>query len=316
MTSPPRYRGGSPCASRSFSRPVASVESAAMTTPAPSDPLAPVWVVTGLSGAGKATALTALARAGVDTVDNLPATLLESFVGLTRERPAAAVVDARHADGLRALERVAGASVLFLDARDEVLLRRLSESTRPHPTAGAGSLPAAVAAERELLGGLRAIADVVVDTSDLTAEELGRRVVEAVGPPTAEGPGAMVCTVSSFGFKFGPPVEAEWVVDARFLRNPFWEPELRPLTGLDAPVHDFVWDQPAAREFVDRLAALLTWTLERAGEAGRSRLHLAVGCTGGRHRSVVLACEIAERLRAEGLSVVLRHRDVERPDPR
>jgi UPF0042 nucleotide-binding protein len=276
-----------------------------------------VWVISGLSGSGKATALAALARAGVDTVDNLPAALIDAFVGLARERVAAAVVDARNADGLRELDRVPGASVLFLDARDEVLLRRLSDSTHPHPLAHAGSLPAALAAEREVLGGLRAIADVVVDTSDLTPEELGKRVVEAVEPPASpDGRAAMVCTVSSFGFKFGPPVEADWTVDARFLRNPFWEPELRPLTGLDPAVHDFVWDQPAAREFVDRLAALLTWTLERAADAGRSRLHLAVGCTGGRHRSVVLAAEIAARLREEGMPVVLRHRDVQRPDPR
>jgi RNase adapter protein RapZ len=276
-----------------------------------------VWVVTGLSGSGKATALTALARRGVDTVDNLPAALLDSYVGLSRERPAAAVVDARDAGGLRSLERVPGAAVLFLDARDDVLLRRLSESTRPHPLAQAGSVPAALAAERELLGGLRAIADVVVDTSDLTPEELGRRVLEAVEPQGDEdGRTTVVCTVSSFGYKYGPPVEADWVVDARFLRNPFWEPELRPLTGLDKPVHDFVWDQGPAREFVDRLVGVLTWTLEQAADSGRSRLHLGVGCTGGRHRSVVLACEIAARLREEGLPVVLRHRDVERPDPR
>jgi UPF0042 nucleotide-binding protein len=223
----------------------------------------------------------------------------------------------RDAAGLRALDRVPEASVLFLDARDEVLVRRLSESTHPHPLGDAGSVPAALAAERELLGGLRSIADVVVDTSDLTAEELGRRVVETVeAPRTGEPRGAMVCTVSSFGFKYGPPVEADWVVDARFLRNPFWEPELRPLTGLDAPVRDFVWSQPEAREFVERLVSLVTWTLERSADSGRTRLHLGVGCTGGRHRSVVLACEIAARLGEEGVPVVLRHRDVERPDPR
>jgi RNase adapter protein RapZ len=276
-----------------------------------------VWVITGMSGAGKATALAALAHRGVDTVDNLPAALLDGFTGLPRTRPAAVVVDARTADGLRSLDRIAGASVLFLDARDDVLLRRLSESTRPHPLADAGGIPAAVAAERELVAGLRSIADVVLDTSELTTEELGRRVIETVVPPSAaDGRAGLLCTVSSFGFKYGPPVEADWVVDARFLRNPFWEPELRPLTGLDAAVHDFVWDQPDAREFVDRLVGLLTWTLERAADAGRSRLHLAVGCTGGRHRSVVLACEVAARLAEEGLPVVLRHRDVDRPDPR
>jgi UPF0042 nucleotide-binding protein len=270
-----------------------------------------------MSGAGKATALHALVRGGVDTVDNLPAPLLEAFIALPRRRVAAVVVDARHADGLRTLDRVPGASVLFLDARDDVLLRRLSDSTHPHPVADAGSLPAAVASEREVLGGLRSIADVVIDTSDLTPEELGKRVLEAVAPPASpDGRAPIVCTVSSFGFKYGPAAEADWVVDARFLRNPFWEPELRPLTGLDPAVRDFVFEQPIAAEFVDRLSSLLTWTLERSAEAGRSRLHLAVGCTGGRHRSVVLASAIAERLGEEGLPVVLRHRDVGRPDPR
>jgi RNase adapter protein RapZ len=312
------------CASRSCSSPVRSwppgapVESPSMATTAGDGAAHPrVWVVSGLSGAGKATAMAALARHGVDTVDNLPAALLDAYVGLPRRRPAAAVVDARDAEGLRALDRVAGASVLFLDARDEVLLRRLSESTAPHPVAGAGGIPAALAAERELLGGLRSIADVVIDTSDLTAEALAARVVEVVEPPVAgDGRAPMVCTVSSFGFKYGPPLEADWVVDARFLRNPFWEPALRPLTGLDPAVRDFVWEQSVAREFVDRLVALLTWTLERAADAGRTRLHLGVGCTGGRHRSVVLACAVAERLAEEGVPVLLRHRDVERPDPR
>ena len=276
-----------------------------------------MWVVSGLSGAGKATALAALARSGVETVDNLPAPLLGAFVALRRERVAAVVVDARRAEGVRELDAVDGASVLFLDARDDVLLRRLSESTQPHPVGDVGSLPAAVAAERDLLGGLRSIADVVIDTSDLTPEELGRRVVETIEPPSSpDGRAALICTVSSFGFKYGPPVEADWVVDSRFLRNPFWVPELRPLTGLDPAVHDFVWDQPDAREFVDRLSAVLTWTLERAADAGRTRLHLAVGCTGGRHRSVVLASEIAARLGEEGVATTLRHRDVHRPDPR
>ena len=305
---------------RARRRRLPSVQSPSVTSPATGDPRgrSRVWVVTGLSGAGKATALAALARHGAETVDNLPAALLDAYVGLPRERLAVAVVDSRSADGLRALERVPGAAVLFLDARDEVLLRRLSESTRPHPLADAGGIPAALAAERDLLGGLRAIADVVVDTSDLTPEELADRVVAEVDPPSEalDGRDATVCTVSSFGFKYGLPVEAEWVLDARFLRNPFWEPELRPLTGLDPAVHDFVWDQPAAREFVERLASLLTWTLERAADAGRSRLHVAVGCTGGRHRSVVLAAEIAARLSAAGIPVVLRHRDVQRPDPR
>src|SRR5207302_97502 len=149
------------------------------------------------------------------------------------------------------------------------------------------------------------------DTSDIATAELARRIVDTVRPGT--GDIAFVCTVSSFGFKFGLLLDADWVVDSRFLRNPFWEPELRMLTGFDDRVRAYVLDQPDGRELVDRLVSLLTWTAERAHEHGRRRLHVAVGCTGGRHRSVVLAGELAARLQAVGIEVAVRHRDVERP---
>jgi UPF0042 nucleotide-binding protein len=272
-----------------------------------------VWILTGLSGAGKTTALAALERRGARCIDNLP---VELAAGLRGGRaPVVAVVDARQGEAVRGFVPADGARVLFLDARDEVLVRRLADSTRPHPCAGAGVGPAAVAAERRLLEGMRAAADVVVDSSALAPEELGARVVEAVLP---EGAGAaeLLLTVSSFGFKYGPQPEADWVIDARLLHNPFWDPELRPLTGLDAAVRAAVLDHPPGAEFVDRLAGLLRWTVDGMAQRRRTRLHVAVGCTGGRHRSVVVACELAGRLRAEGVTVVLRHRDVERPDPR
>jgi UPF0042 nucleotide-binding protein len=170
-----------------------------------------------------------------------------------------------------------------------------------------------VSAERELLEPLRAAADAVIDSSDIDAAELARRVVDTVRPGTGEA--AFVCTVSSFGFKYGLVLDADWVVDSRFLRNPFWEPQLRMLTGFDGAVRDYVLDQPNARELVDRLVSLLAWAAERAGDHGRRRLHVAVGCTGGRHRSVVLADEIAARLRSAGVDVAVHHRDVDRPVP-
>lgn len=274
-----------------------------------------VWIVTGPSGAGKAAALAGLESSGVECVDNLPAHLLPGFVQTPREGHAAAVVDARQGDRLRDIVDVAGARVLFLEARDDVLVRRAGESIRPHPLASAGSGVAAVRAERELLEPLRAAADVVVDTSELTPSELQRQVREVVlgdGVPAA----ALHCTVSSFGHKFGAAAGADWLLDARLVRNPFWVDELRPLTGLDARVRDYVLADPASQELMEQASQLLQWAADRSTERGRRFLHVAVGCTGGRHRSVVLADELAARLRGNGLQVTVRHRDVDKLDPR
>ena len=274
-----------------------------------------VWVLTGPSGAGKATALAGLERGGVECVDNLPAALLDEFARMPRDGTAAAVIDARQGERLRRVTSLPGVRVLFVDARDDVLVRRIAESTRPHPCAAAGSAGAAVLAERELLRPLRAAADVVLDTSDLEPAELHRRVRDIVVDDTARTAGVR-CTVTSFGHKFGPETEADWVIDARLVRNPFWVDELRPLTGLDPEVRDYVLADPAAQDLVNSVVGLVDWAAGRYRERERRFLHLAVGCTGGRHRSVVLAGEIASRLGATGLAVTLRHRDVERPDPR
>jgi len=280
------------------------------------EPPPSLWVLTGMSGAGKATALAALAGAGVDCTDNLPVGLLGEMAMLPRRRPAVAVIDARQGEAVQGAVIPAGTRILFLDARDEVLVRRQADSTVPHPCASAGSGRAAVDAERELLGDLRAEAEAVVDTSELGRRELAQAVLDVVRPGEGVAPDQLVCTVSSFGFKYGPQLDADWVVDTRFLINPFWEPELRPLTGLDDLVHEYVMANEDARELVDRLAALLGWMAGRATARGRTRVHVAVGCTGGRHRSVVVANALAEQLRGGGLAVVLRHRDVLRPDPR
>jgi UPF0042 nucleotide-binding protein len=272
------------------------------------------WVLTGQSGAGKATAARALEAAGVDVVDNLSLDLLHEWASAGRAHPAVAVVDARQGAVIAGLIPPAGVRVLYLTAPDPVLLKRLAESTRPHPCGDAGGPAAAVRRERELLEGLRAAADSVIDTGELSPEELGRRVVELVAPAGGEHPLRVV--VSSFGYKFGSQVEADWVVDVRFLRNPFWDPELRPQTGLDAVVRDYVLADPHTEELCDRLSELLSWASTHYAAKGRRHLHVAVGCTGGRHRSVVVAEELARRLRAENLQVTVRHRDVGKPDPR
>lgn len=273
------------------------------------------WIVTGMSGAGKATALRALEASGIAGVDNLPVSLLLAFTTAPRTHPAVAVIDARRGTEIAGIAQVAGARVVFLDAPDPVLVRRLAESTRPHPCASAGAGLAAVTAERELLTPLRAAADVVIDTGAMSEAELSARILEVVAPGDG-GATTFACTVSSFGFKYGAQAEADWVIDSRILPNPFWEPDLRPLTGLDAPVREYVMAQPESRALVDRSADLLGWVIAAATARGRRALHVAVGCTGGRHRSVVVAGELAERLRTDSVSVTLRHRDVQRPDPR
>jgi UPF0042 nucleotide-binding protein len=273
------------------------------------------WVLTGMSGAGKATAVRALEAAGIGCVDNLPVPLLARFVAESGDQPAVAVIDARRGAELAALNGVAGARVVFLDAPDAVLVRRLADSSRPHPCAAAGAGQAAVTAERAVLTPLRAAADSVIDTGALSDAELSLRILEIVAPGR-DAHTEFRCTVSSFGFKYGPPLEADWVIDSRILPNPFWEPELRPLTGLDEPVRAFLLSREETRAFLERTAALLEWVIAAARRRGREAIHIAVGCTGGRHRSVVIAVELAAALGTDGVSIDVRHRDVHRPDPR
>lgn len=270
-----------------------------------------------MTGAGREVALEALVRAGAVCTDNLPASLLGALTASRRTAPAVVTIDARQGTGLAALDLRIAAPVLFLDAADDLLVQRLHETTVPHPCCDAGNGAAAVAAERRLLAPLRAIAQVVVDTGALSAAEIGERVVAAVAPDGVPGRDTgLHCTVSSFGFKHGPQTEADWVIDVRFLPNPFWEPALRPLTGLDAGVSAYVFGGGDGRELVERCGATLRWVAERSAVQGRRRLHVAVGCTGGRHRSVAVAEALAGWLRDHEVPVDVRHRDVALPDPR
>lgn len=287
-----------------------------------------VVVVTGMSGAGRSTALRALDDLSFYCIDNLPTPLFEQAVGLWR-KPGA---DLRIAVGLdvRVREFLDGAGdaiarlraegdrvhVIFLDAADETLVRRFSESRRPHPMAASvpgADLSTLIQRERERLGPLREMADRVMDTTRLTVHDLRRYLIEhfagAVGTVLK-----MTTRVVSFGFKYGLPVDADTVFDARFLPNPHFVPELRPRTGKEADVAAFVFDKPEGREFLDALDTFMAPLLPRYAREGKVTLTVAIGCTGGRHRSVALAEALGERLRAHGApgDVVVTHRDIER----
>jgi UPF0042 nucleotide-binding protein len=279
-------------------------------------------IITGLSGAGRSQAADDLEDLGWFVIDNLPTELIPKVVELVRapssETPRVALVvgsAARQAelmDNLQAL-RASGARVrhLYLEASTEVLVRRYESTRRRHPllTAGEG-LADAIERERDLLEPLRATADVVVDTSDLNVHELHDRIVGMFSE--GDDGAAMQTRVVSFGYRHGLPVDVDVVLDCRFLPNPHWVEELRPLTGLEDPVRDYVLEQPAATELLAHLEGLLDLLLPAYVAEGKAYLSLAFGCTGGRHRSVVIAEAVAELLRARGLEPVVLHRDVQK----
>jgi RNase adapter protein RapZ len=291
-----------------------------------------VVVVTGLSGAGKSTAVNALEDLGYFCVDSLPTPVLLATLtafAAAGVRRVAFGIDVRVRrfldDAAEVIEKISGPdrelSVLFLDAADEALLRRFSSTRRPHPlstTAEPGSEQSALAVldgiriERTLLTALRAEASIVLDTTRMSVHDLRREVIAHFGPIAGGAPRLKV-RVLSFGFKFGPPVDADMVFDVRFLDNPYFVPELSKLPGTSPAVRDYVRASEGAAEFLDRAAALLEFCLPRFEREGKSYLTIGVGCTGGRHRSVVLAEQLADRLRKQAsLRIDLVHRDVER----
>jgi UPF0042 nucleotide-binding protein len=280
-------------------------------------------VVTGLSGAGRSTAAKSLEDLGWFVVDNLPPSLLPTMVDLgTRSQGAVAriavVVDVRSraftSDLRTALDEIerygVRARVLFLEATDEALVRRFESVRRPHPLQGEGRLVDGIVRERALLRDLRGAADLVLDTSVLNVHELRAKVSAAFGDPTDEA--RLHLTVLSFGFKYGLPADADLVADVRFLPNPHWVPELRPHTGRDAAVRDYVLDQDGAVEFLDRYEGLLRLVFEGYEREGKWYALAAVGCTGGKHRSVTMAEQLAARLDGDGIDVQVVHRDLGR----
>ncbi len=286
-----------------------------------SDPLHAV-VVTGLSGSGKSTALRVLEDLGFYCVDNLPVALLARFVELwesSREEVhrVALGIDARERLFLGGFEgafdeiRRAGVrlEVIYLEASDEVLVRRFSETRRPHPAAVGGTVEDGIRRERDALRELREVADRIVDTSALTVHELRAALRDMLDRSSAS---SLTVSLVSFGYKYGLPTDADLAFDCRFLPNPFFVEELRPKTGLDQAVADYVLKRDDTQTLLQHLRALLDFALPRYQHEGKSYLTIAIGCTGGRHRSVTLVEELRRQLEATGIRVLVRHRDVER----
>jgi UPF0042 nucleotide-binding protein len=290
-------------------------------------------VLTGLSGAGRSTAAKCLEDLGWFVVDNLPPGLLATMVELaSRSQGAitkiAAVVDVRSRgftsdlrSALTALEQRGGApQVLFLEASDDELVRRFENVRRPHPLQAEGRLIDGIAREHELLRDVRGEADLVIDTSRLNVHELRAKIIAAFGD--AADP-VLRASIVSFGYKYGLPVDADLVIDCRFLPNPHWVPELRPMTGRDQEVREYVLSRPGAREFLDNYLRVLQIVIDGYRQEGKRYMTLAVGCTGGKHRSVAIAEELGRRLRAlstgldgnpngETIDVQIAHRDLGR----
>ena len=279
-------------------------------------------IVTGMSGAGKTVALKMLEDIGFYCVDNLPISLVDKFVQLVSEgtsiEKAALGLDIRSGEELGNLDEIlenwrgsdVDVQVLFLDANDAVLIKRYKETRRVHPLAGAGRLENGIEKEREKLAFLKNEADYIIDTSMLLTREL-RKELEKIFLQDARYKN-MYVTVLSFGFKYGIPEDADLVFDVRFLPNPYYDEHLRPLTGQVQAVRDYVMQGGTAAEFLEKLMDLLRFLIPRYEQEGKNQLVIAVGCTGGKHRSVAIAHEVFKRLKeAERYEVRMEHRDAD-----
>jgi len=286
-----------------------------------------IVVITGLSGAGKTNALKAFEDAGYYCIDNLPPRMIPNVLALApaeKDGPAGVVVvvDIRGSryfgeevgEGLDFVrsENDWEPQIIFLEADDPTLVMRYKESRRPHPAATNGDVLAAIQAERRDLSGLRENADVIVDTSSLSAVEAKQRFARLVESHTDR----LSVSLISFGFKYGAPLDVDMLLDVRFLPNPHYDPDLRPLTGHDEPVREAVLDQHDTREFLTRLHGLLAFLIPRYAAEGKTYFTLGIGCTGGRHRSVAIVEDLALHLKDVGvdgpeIDLFVRHRDLE-----
>jgi RNase adapter protein RapZ len=283
-----------------------------------------VVVISGLSGAGKSQASKLFEDLGYYCVDNLPPDLLDRFLALRDEDPVryrnvALVLDIRAGDPAPAIEAARAAlaergvpmQVLYLEASDAILVSRFSETRHRHPLQTRSGVQAGIVLERERLTRARELADQVIDTSGLSIGQLKERLFRHI--PRDSAADELLIDILTFGFKFGIPIDADLVFDVRFLTNPYYVPDLKPLSGLQEPVRDFVLGQPAARRFVELVVELLQLTVPAYRSEGKTRLTVALGCTGGYHRSIALAEELAEQMRGlGGVSVAVFHRELER----
>ena len=278
-------------------------------------------IVTGISGAGKASALNNFEDLGYHAVDNLPLELLTEFAGLVGKSKeiarAAIVVDVREGQTLdrlpeilRRVNQILPTRVVFLDAQDAVLVRRYSETRRPHPLRKSETVERSIVEERQLLEPIRNVADTLIDTSNFNVHELRAHIQSRFGH--GEKSQTLLVSCLSFGFKNGVPLDADLVFDVRFLPNPHFVPEFRKKTGKDPKVAAYVRGFPQTQEFLDRVSDLMLYLLPHYVEEGKSYLTVAFGCTGGQHRSVMMAEEMAKRLRRAGYKVKALHRDIPR----
>jgi len=277
---------------------------------------AEVLILTGMSGAGRTRAAAALADQGWYVVDNIPPQMLGGLVAMVGRDPAdrlAAVVDVRARGLFSDIEAVIDdlekrgvpVRLMFLDASDDTLVHRFEEARRPHPLQKDGTLLEGIARERKLLAAVRERADTVIDTSSLNVHELRDLVVGEVGAQDSP----LTVNIVTFGFKNGLPKDADFVADVRFLHNPHWVPELRPLTGLDPAVRDYVLASEGAQEFIEGYANVLETVMSHYRGHDKHSVTIAVGCTGGKHRSVAVAEALAQRLREDDIAVRVTHRD-------
>ena len=278
-------------------------------------------VVTGMTGAGRSTAAKELEDLGFFVVDNLPPQLVPDVVRLVDEsqgelQPIAVVVDVRSGSFFGSLQEILAqgktgrrTTLLFLEAVDEVLVRRQEAARRPHPLQEGGRLLDGLRRERAAIASLRGEADVVIDTSNLNPHQLTDKVAEAFG---TESTTSLKATVVSFGFKYGIPVDADLVADMRFLPNPHWVPELRHLSGRDSEVASYVKERPEAKDFIEKYLGVIETVVDGYLREGKRFMTIAVGCTGGKHRSVAMTEEIAARMRERGLDARPMHRDLGR----